>query len=234
MGNDLTSNDIQNFKHINEHDKIRCMDAYLIRGIGNMQDVGMSVFNNRNASHTVSLIHRAYNFSLRNGGRYKNGCAFEKQYNYRVSINDIEVFVRAYPNGCWQGGYSFEQFLIERAEQFHKRNQIKQPQQERRQVQYQSSTPTYRPEPKRQETSSRKNYDSHSNHDGLDDFASLGLFLGAIFLGLFLIWKLIKFLWGGLNSLADGIVHIGDGINWFYFFILVTLYFGIKEYFFKK
>lgn len=105
------------FNSIPKKQKIDCMEAYLIGKDGkvyrNMQSVGALVFGNEN-SFTVSLVHRCYNFSQQNGGRYKNGCKFEQTYGYRVTRRDIEAFVNKYPHGTFNQGITFEDFLMTR------------------------------------------------------------------------------------------------------------------------
>lgn len=112
--NDITEDERYQFAHIPTSKKIDCMQLYLIGEGGrkfNMQEVGGYVFGDQNYSYTVSLIHRCYNFAGQNGGRYRNGCRFEQEYGYRVSRKDIENFVRSYPNGTFENGVTFEDFL---------------------------------------------------------------------------------------------------------------------------
>lgn len=111
----MSADEFNSFQRIPYKTRIDCMTLYLIGDNGrtfNMQDIGEMVFGDKNASFTVSLIHRMYNFEGKNGGKYKNGCKFEKTYGYRITRQDIERFVYAYPNGCKDSSVTFEQFLI--------------------------------------------------------------------------------------------------------------------------
>ncbi|MCI8659021.1 MAG: hypothetical protein HFG54_02065 [Lachnospiraceae bacterium] len=115
MANGMISNDeLNQFRSISMKKKIDSMELYLI-GSGifkyNMQEVGARIFGDENYSFTVSLIHRCYNFSGQNGGKYKNGCKFEQSTGYRVTRKDIEAFVKKYPNGTFHNGVTFEDFL---------------------------------------------------------------------------------------------------------------------------
>ena len=117
--NDISNDEFAQFKSINRNLKIEAMEMYLIGNNGykyNMQEVGKALFGDENYSFTVSLITRCYNFAGQNGGKYRNGCKFEKTYGYRVSREDIEAFVRKYPNGTFGNGVTFEDFLIARVE----------------------------------------------------------------------------------------------------------------------
>ena len=112
-GNTITSDEVSQFKSLPVKKKVDSMDLYL-RGDGRkytMQEVGARIFGNENYSYSVSLIHRCYNFSGQNGGKYRNGCKFEQTYRYRVTRADIEAFVRAYPDGTFRNGVTFEDFL---------------------------------------------------------------------------------------------------------------------------
>lgn len=118
MSANMTKRDeFSQFKNLSAKKKVDSMELYLIGCNGykyNMQEVGERVFGNENYSYTVSLIHRYYNFSGQNGGRYREGCSFERTYGYRVTRKDIEAFVRKYPNGTVDKGVTFEDFLITR------------------------------------------------------------------------------------------------------------------------
>lgn len=113
-GNVITSDELAQFKSLAVKKKVDSMELYLIGSNGykyNMQEVGARVFGDENYSYTVSLIHRCYNFSGQNGGKYRNGCKFEQITGYRVSRSDIEAFVKKYPNGTFNNGVIFEDFL---------------------------------------------------------------------------------------------------------------------------
>lgn len=113
-GNMITSEEFAQFKSLAFKKKVDSMAYYLIGENGyryNMQEVGKRVFGDQNYSYTVSLIHRCYNFSGQNGGKYRNGCNFEQAYGYRVTKKDIEAFVKKYPNGTFNNGVTFEDFL---------------------------------------------------------------------------------------------------------------------------
>ena len=115
MNNYITDDELNTFRSLSLKDKVDCMEAYLIGVNGrkmNMAEVGSYVFGNENYSYTVSLIHRCYNFSGQNGGKYRNGCQFEKNHGHRVNRLDIETFIRTYPNGTYDNGITFDQFLL--------------------------------------------------------------------------------------------------------------------------
>lgn len=118
--NHITSEEYAQFKSINRSQKIDAMEMYLIGDDGNrkynMQEVGLYVFGDVNYSFTVSLIHRCYNFAGQNGGKYRKGCKFERTYGYRVTRKDLEDFIGKYPNGTFENGVTFEDFLIARVE----------------------------------------------------------------------------------------------------------------------
>lgn len=125
--NYITDDELHQFKNLPVKKKIDSMEAYLIGVNGvryNMQEVGLLVFGNENYSYTVSLIHRCYNFSGQNGAKYKNGCKFEKIYGYRVSRRDIEAFVKKYPNGTYDKGITFEDFLKSRVNAANKSSSV--------------------------------------------------------------------------------------------------------------
>jgi hypothetical protein len=111
----LSSDELYQFKALPKKKIVDSMELYLI-GYGqyryNMEEVGVRLFGDANYSHTVSLIHRAYNFSGQNGGRYRKGCRFETTYGYEVTKNDIVDFVNQYPNGTYRMDITFEDFLI--------------------------------------------------------------------------------------------------------------------------
>ena len=118
VSNTITQEEFSQFKSLSRKKKVDSMEAYLIGVSGrryNMQEVGAMVFGDENYSFTVSLIHRCYNFSGQNGGRYRNGCRFEQTYGYRVTRKDIEAFVKQYPNGTFSNGVTFDEFLTARA-----------------------------------------------------------------------------------------------------------------------
>lgn len=118
MSNNIISNEeFYQIKGLDVQKIIDSMEAYLIGYNGykyNMHEVGKMVFGHENYSFTVSLIHRCYNFFGKNSGKYTPKCAFERKYGYRVTRNDIEAFVVTYPNGTFNLGITFEDFLINR------------------------------------------------------------------------------------------------------------------------
>lgn len=121
--NIISEDELVQLRNIPISRRVDCMALYLLGSGGyyyNMQEVGAKIFGDVNYSYTVSLIHRCYNFSGQNSGRYCNGCKFEQTYGYRVSRNDIEAFVKTYPNGTFSNGITFEEFLIARAESARK------------------------------------------------------------------------------------------------------------------
>ena len=118
VNNDITIEEFNQFKSLSFEKKVDSMELYLIGDDRykryNMQMVGLRVFGDENYSFTVSLIHRCYNFSGQNGGKYRNGCKFEQATGYCVTRSDIEAFIKKYPNGTFNNGVTFEDFLITR------------------------------------------------------------------------------------------------------------------------
>jgi hypothetical protein len=117
MNNIITDDELNQFRSLPVQKIVDSMEAYLIGINGHkykMKEVGARVFGDENYSFTVSLIHRCYNFSGQNGGKYSNGCKFEKNYGYRVTRQDIEAFVKKYPMGTYSLGITFEDFLLTR------------------------------------------------------------------------------------------------------------------------
>ena len=114
MNNIISPDELKTFKSLGQKKIVDCMELYLIEGY-NMSQVGNLVFGKENYSYTVSLIHRIYGFSDRNSGLYRNGCSFERNYSYRVTRQDIEAFVKKYPEGTYSKGIRLEDFLITRA-----------------------------------------------------------------------------------------------------------------------
>ena len=105
------------FRSVPAKEKIDCMETYLIGVPGrryNMKEVASLVYGNENYGFKVSMIHRCYNFNGQNGSKYRNGCKFEQTYGYRVTRKDIEAFVRKYPDGTFNKGITFEDFLLTR------------------------------------------------------------------------------------------------------------------------
>ena len=133
-GNIITSDELAQFKSLAVKKKVDSMELYLIGANGykyNMQEVGARVFGDENYSYTVSLIHRCYNFAGQNGGKYRNGCKFEQTYGYRVTRKDIEAFVKKYPNGAFNNGITFEDFLRTRVNSSQKSTSTKPAQNQR-------------------------------------------------------------------------------------------------------
>ena len=58
-----------------------------------------------------------------------NGCKFEQTYGYRVTRKDIEAFVKNYPNGTFNNGVTFEDFLRARVNSVQKSAQKVMPKQ---------------------------------------------------------------------------------------------------------
>jgi len=117
MNKKISEEEIYHFRKIPVQDKIDSMEAYLIGVNGhkyNMEQVGAWIFGGDRPSFTVSLIHRCYNFTGVNSGKYAPGCEFERKYGYRISREDIEAFVLTYPNGTHHLGIHFEDFLKDR------------------------------------------------------------------------------------------------------------------------
>lgn len=111
----LSEEEKKTLKSISLAKRIEVMSDYLLGingAIYNMKDLGVRHFGDENYSWYVSLITRAYNFQGKNGGRYRAGCAFERKYQYQVTKKDIEAFVKAYPNGSFNSGVEFEEFLL--------------------------------------------------------------------------------------------------------------------------
>lgn len=113
----ITHDELNTFKSITTKQVIESMELYLIGNNGrtmNMAEVGRAVFGSDTYSQRVSLIHRIYNFSGQNGGKYAKGCDFERRYGYKVTKADIQAFVRKYPNGTYDNGVTFDDFLLSR------------------------------------------------------------------------------------------------------------------------
>ena len=113
VNNKISQDEFNVFMGISTEIKVKVMELYLIVGY-NMNEVGYEIFGKDDRSFTVSLIHRCYNFAGRNGGKYQEGCKFQKEYNYIISKNDIEEFIKRYPHGTFGNGITFEDFLIEK------------------------------------------------------------------------------------------------------------------------
>jgi hypothetical protein len=96
------------------------MEAYLIRGM-KMNEVAKLFFNS-DYSFDVSLIHRCYNFSDRNSGRYSANSNFVRKYGYRVTKRDIEEFINIYPDGTFKQGITFDDFLLKKIARMKKAN----------------------------------------------------------------------------------------------------------------
>lgn len=108
----ISKDEIQQFNYIPKETVVDCMELYLIYGY-NMQQVQEQVFGDTSGSaHRVSLIHRCYNFSNRNGGRYGRDGAFTRTYGREVTRSDIEAFVYTYPGGTYDIGITFDEFLL--------------------------------------------------------------------------------------------------------------------------
>ena len=107
VNNTISQDEFNVFMGISNETKVKVMELYLIEGY-TMNDVGYEVFGKDDRSFTVSLIHRCYNFSGRNGGKYRKGCKFQLEHNYIVSRNDIEEFIKIYPRGTFGNGITFD------------------------------------------------------------------------------------------------------------------------------
>ncbi len=120
---EISIDEFEQFKALQRSDPdkiIDCMELYLI-GDGvrtyNMNEVGAIVLGiEENGSFKVSQIHRIYNFSNSNQGRYRNGCKFEQTYGYRVTREDIEAFTDMYPDGTTEEDITFDDFLLARVQ----------------------------------------------------------------------------------------------------------------------
>lgn len=122
VNNTISQDEFNVFMGISNETKVKVMELYLIDGY-NMNDVGYEVFGKDDRSFTVSLIHRFYNFSGRNGGKYRKGCKFQLEHNYIVSKKDIEEFIKRYPRGTFGNGITFEDFLIEKIRRYGTQSQ---------------------------------------------------------------------------------------------------------------
>lgn len=174
--------ELNQFKSLAVKKKVDAMEAYLIGINGNrynMQEVGARVFGDENYSFTVSLIHRCYNFSGQNGGKYRNGCKFEQMYGYRVTRKDIEAFVRKYPNGTVSQGNKFEDFLKARASSSSTKKSASKPQ---KQTPQRNAQPTKRTQPTRQ-TQSTANFTSNQYSSGYNSYDEEKLKLTMIAVG---------------------------------------------------
>lgn len=201
----FTESDRDEFRQIKTRDKIECMELYLIgknQCQYNMEEVAESYYRDKNYSYTVSLIHRGYNFSGQNKGRYRNGCKFEKSYGHRVTRKDIEDFIKTYPQGTFQKYvksqdgtkrlYTFEDFLLERLKQSQSSKKYTSSETVRQKLP-QSSMPvensTWESEPRPQPQLARQD-----NKKGEDDVSSISsiLFLIGVVCVIILIIMLIR------------------------------------------
>ena len=122
VNNTISQDEFNVFMGISNVTKVKVMELYLIEGY-TMNDVGYEVFGKDDRSFTVSLIHRCYNFSGRNGGKYRKGCKFQLEHNYIVSKKDIEEFIKRYPRGTFGNGITFEDFLIDKIRRYGTQSQ---------------------------------------------------------------------------------------------------------------
>lgn len=188
-GNMITSDELAQFKSLAVKKKVDSMELYLIGANGykyNMQEVGARVFGDENYSYTVSLIHRCYNFAGQNGGKYRNGCKFEQTYGYRVTRKDIEAFVKKYPNGTFNNGVTFEDFLRTRVNSSQKATSPKSAQNQRQSVPRQNRQVQGMPQ-------QQYNYQSsgYSNGPMMDKkFRGIMIAVGSVGAGILLIMLL--------------------------------------------
>lgn len=189
-GNMITSDELAQFKSLAVKKKVDSMELYLIGANGykyNMQEVGARVFGDENYSYTVSLIHRCYNFAGQNGGKYRNGCKFEQTYGYRVSRKDIEAFVKKYPNGTFNNGVTFEDFLRTRVNSAQKASAPKAPSKQQRQ-----SVPRQNNQVQRMPQQQFNYQNTGYNNDPMMDkkFRGIMIAVGSIGAGILLIMLL--------------------------------------------
>lgn len=181
------------FNSIPKKRKIDCMEAYLIGKDGkvyrSMQAVGDAIVGDENYSYTVSLIHRCYNFSQQNGGRYRNGCKFEQTYGYRVTRQDIEAFVNKYPHGTFNQGITFEDFLKTRLHS----NRSTPVREAPRQIQYEDNR-TF-PEEFSQQNTQANGEGGSSDSGGIADLIIGIIMLVVLFLILRSVFLFIKGFW---------------------------------------
>lgn len=112
----ISEDEFAQFCSYTEKQKADCMELYLIEGM-NQQEVQEMVFGDVSKfAHRVSLIHRCYNFSGKNSGKYRDGCRFEQKYGYHISREDIVAFIETYPYGTFENGVTFEDFLLAQLE----------------------------------------------------------------------------------------------------------------------
>lgn len=112
----ISEDEFAQFCSYTEKQKADCMELYLIKGM-NQQEVQEMVFGDVSKfAHRVSLIHRCYNFSGKNSGKYRDGCRFEQKYGYQISRKDIVAFIETYPYGTFENGVTFEDFLLAQLE----------------------------------------------------------------------------------------------------------------------
>ena len=120
MTKKISESELQQFRSFDPALKANVMEAYLIRGM-KMNEVAKLFFNS-DYSFDVSLIHRCYNFSDRNSGRYSANSNFVRKYGYRVTKRDIEEFINIYPDGTFKQGITFDDFLLKKIARMKKAN----------------------------------------------------------------------------------------------------------------
>lgn len=215
MDNILSEEELSQFKALAFGKKIAAMKMYLL-GNGeiryNMSEVGQAVFGGENYSYTVSLIHRAYNFSGNNSGRYRSGCLFEKKYHYRVTGKDIEAFVRTYPDGTCQKGITFESFLLSRLRQSGQQQRKTPSKPQERSFSY--TNPSPRSEPWEAVQSTEPSYREHFSMEIQDESAGYVAYMGGAALGLLLLFVNNKLLSWWYLSLICVVFFIKSFISW--------------------
>ena len=90
--------------------KVGVLYEYLCVGRQNMKDVAQKVLHDYNdqAGQRVSVITRCYGFEGHNQGKFSK---------WGVLPEDVEAFVKKYPNGCsYDGGKTMAEFLMARVQ----------------------------------------------------------------------------------------------------------------------
>ncbi len=197
MTNRISESELQQFKAFDPALKANVMEAYLIRGM-KMKEVA-KLFLNSDYSFAVSLIHRCYNFSDKNSGRYSANSRFERKYGYRVTKRDIEEFINMYPDGTSEQGITFDDFLLKKIARMKKANHnqnIKtrtryQPSKQYPQDSFFANEGSFETNYAGNQAGNQQNYSNTDTGDGIE-------FIFVIVAGIItiaLLYFLVKFLW---------------------------------------
>jgi hypothetical protein len=197
MAKKISESELQQFRAFDPTLKANVMEAYLIRGM-KMNEVA-KLFLNSNYSFAVSLIHRCYNFSDKNSGRYSANSHFVRKYGYRVTKRDIEEFINMYPDGTFKQGITFDDFLLKKIARMKKANHNQninthtqyQPSKQYPQDSFFANEGTFETNYAGNQAGNQQNYSNTDTGDGIE-------FIFVIVAGIItiaLLYFLVKFLW---------------------------------------